>query len=335
MLQLHPERILRNHPQLRLHVRLHARPQTQPLPHLTDPEHDIRQPHRELKLRMAPAIRDPLPPLQVRRVHQGPRRPIPGQPNAIDRRPQELVVALHDAHVAADEDELARPLALVCQHIADPLEHALLHLVMALGARPSLQVRRDPALRAPVPALVRPHQRRRREQVRMPHPPLQTDARQRRIVEGQQRLPELRVLLAEAGRHRDVQPVVDEHQLRVAGWQTSDEDVARVRVAVHQPPDEHLRREQVDHRRHDFLERQPETAVAARPAPRVAVGLEGCGLRAVAKLLDDDLAVWCVQRCASYAGRSLSVPAFPGRRDPVFVPEPHAFDPFGSHDALG
>ena len=44
-----------------------------------------------------------------------------------------MIVSLHDAQVAADEDEFARPFGLVTEDFADAFAHLLLHFVGAFS----------------------------------------------------------------------------------------------------------------------------------------------------------------------------------------------------------
>ena len=44
-----------------------------------------------------------------------------------------MIVSLHDAQVAADEDEFARPFCLVAENFADAFAHLLLHFVGAFS----------------------------------------------------------------------------------------------------------------------------------------------------------------------------------------------------------
>ncbi len=44
-----------------------------------------------------------------------------------------MIVSLHDAQVAADEDKFARPFCLVAEDFADAFAHLLLHFVGAFS----------------------------------------------------------------------------------------------------------------------------------------------------------------------------------------------------------
>lgn len=60
--------------------------------------------------------------------------------------------------------------------------------------------------------------------------------------------------MAEFWPELDVQTVVDEDEFGFSGGEAADEDVSWVRVAVDTAPQEHLRREEVDHSRHYVFE---------------------------------------------------------------------------------
>lgn len=155
---------------------------------------------------------------EVRAVDEGPRRPAAHDLDAVDGRAQVLVVALHDAHVAADEDEFARPLLLVREHLPDALLHLLLHLVRAFALLLLRHGALDARARAVVAARVRSHERRGSEDVRVIDAPAADDLADRLVVERHQAFPEQAVLMPELRLHLHVEAVVDQDQLRLAGW---------------------------------------------------------------------------------------------------------------------
>ncbi|KFY49178.1 hypothetical protein V496_10199, partial [Pseudogymnoascus sp. VKM F-4515 (FW-2607)] len=93
--------------------------------------------------------------------------------------------------------------------------------------------------------------------------PLAGDLFEGTIVERQQCAPELCVLNPEFGLESDVQAVVEEDELGVAGGETAEQDVARVRVAVDEAPEEGLCGEEVEHCGHYFFEGEAEAGVGA------------------------------------------------------------------------
>ena len=207
-----------------------------------------------------------------------------------------------------------------------------LGLVLALGALAQLGEGRLVAAR------VGTHEGRRGEDVRVVDAPGGHDGAEGVVVEGEERFPEQRVLVAEGRRHLDVEPVVDEDDFGGARGQPPDEDVARVRVAVDGAPEEHLRGEEVDDGVHCGFEADAEAAFGVGALPGLAVGLVEGVLRGV--FGDGRVDVGIVvggQRgeCrAACAGTPLAEAALPAVRDALFVPEPHALDPLGRHDAL-
>ena len=272
MLHLNP--ILLGHlPHRLVHIVIHALAPTEELFELAEVEIRVRGQQDETEDEVVAVVAPADAPGEVGVLGEGAAGPVAGDLDAVDGAAEVLVVALDDAHVAADEDQLARPLLLVAQNLLDALAHRLLHLVLPPLLLPLGQPA-DPRARAAVPALVGPHQRRRREDVRVVDAPGIHDFFECAVVEGHQALPEERVLVPELGRHVDVEAVVDEDELRAPVGQPPDEDVARVRVAVDPAPEEHLGREEVDHRRHDFLEVQPQAAFAVLAFPPAAVRFE-------------------------------------------------------------
>lgn len=83
------------------------------------------------------------------------------------------------------------------------------------------------------------------------------------VIECQQRAPEGRVLEAEFRLESYVQAVVEEDELGVTRGETPEEDVTRVRVAVHEAPEEGLGGEEVEHCGHYFFEGEAEAGRGA------------------------------------------------------------------------
>ncbi|GJC97202.1 hypothetical protein ColKHC_06028 [Colletotrichum higginsianum] len=282
---------------------------------------------------MPPRVTGAARPRQVRVLEQAAARPLSHHLDTVDRAAEVLVVALDDAHIAANEDELLGPLFLVGEHLADALLHALLHLIVPLGRRLALELLHQPVARPLVAALVRPQQRRAREEVRRLDAPLFGDALDRLIVERHEGLPEDTVLVPEPVRHVHVQPVVDEHELGAAVGQPPDKDITRVRVAVDDAPLEDLGGEEVDHGRHDLLARQAQAAAAASALPLGSFRLDLLGVRPLAELAADGGHVRGLQARALDAGGSVAVAAHPAPVDALLVPQPDALDPLRHHDA--
>ncbi|KAJ1299380.1 hypothetical protein OPQ81_000008 [Rhizoctonia solani] len=224
-----------------LNLILHARAQAQPLAEAEEVEGDVGAPQHGPEDEVAPARGEHVPPGHDTTTDTtttsttgsgGARGGVGGQAgagpvahhlDAVDGAAHVLVVALDDAHVAADEEQLLGPPVLVGEDLADPLLHAPLHLV---DPPPGL-------LRA---ALVRPHQGGAGKQVRRADAPLGRDAGDGGIVRGEEPRPEVGVLAAELRAEADVQAVVDENELGPPGRQPAHKEVPRVRVAVHHPP---------------------------------------------------------------------------------------------------
>lgn len=188
--------------------------------------------------------------------------------------------------------------------------------------RAALAPANDPRNVAVAPR-IRAQQCRRRKQVRISDAPFRRDPPDRRVVERQQRLPELRVLPPELARRRDVQPVVEQHELRAPRRRVSpDQDVAWVRIAVQPAEEEHLRAEKVDHRLHDVALAQPES-VDARVLGRAGAAetLAGSG----GEDGGDGCAVGVADPCVAAVWRSQDLP----------LADADAVDPLGDHDAAG
>lgn len=255
---------------VRLDIVLHAPTDADPLPRLSPQEPDVAAQQDDAKRHVADPIAPALEKRKVAVLGEGSRGPQTRDLDAVDGRAEELVVALDDAQVAADEEQVARPLGVVAQDLLDAGTHADLHLVgalllvLALG-RPAKLVHGGV-----VAARVGSHQGRAGEDVRRVDAPAADDVADRRIVQADEGLPEACVLVLEGRVHADVEAVVDEDELWLARGQPSHKDVTRVRVAVDDAPEEHLRREEVDHGGHDLLEgeAQPAFVVAALPGWR-------------------------------------------------------------------
>ncbi len=107
MLQLNPELILRHYSHMALDVIIHPLPPAEPLPNLAGPERDIGGEQDQLEQNMAPRICPPLGVAQVPAVYERATGPESCQLDTVDGRAEELIVSLHNPHVAANEEELA------------------------------------------------------------------------------------------------------------------------------------------------------------------------------------------------------------------------------------
>ena len=127
---------------------------------------------------------------EIRAVDQRARGPVAHDLDAVDGRTEVLVVALHDAHVPPDENQLARPLLLIGQDVADPLPHLLLHLegalALLLGGHGALQAVGG----AVVAASIRPHEGGGGEDVRVVDAPAGDDVTDGGVIERHERFPE-------------------------------------------------------------------------------------------------------------------------------------------------
>ncbi len=203
---------------------------------------------------MPPEIHRLLAQAEIRAVDQTPRGPVAGDFDAVDRGAEELVVLLHDAQVAADEDEFLRPFLLVAEDVPHALAHLLLHLIRALSLLFAGEALFDFGRGSVIAASVGAHKRSGSEDVGVVDAPALNDFAEGLVVECHERFPEKAVLVAELGLHVHVEAVVDENELGFARGEAPDEDVARMRVAVDPAPEEHLSGEEVNHFGHDIFE---------------------------------------------------------------------------------
>ena len=321
---------------LRLHVVLHAAAPAEPLPRLAPPPQRVAREQDDAEHDVAAQIAGPLAPAQLAALDERAAGPGAGDLDAVDGRAEELVVALHDAQVAADEQQLLGQPVLVAQDLADHRAALLLHLVAApLAVRLGELV--DVRLHAVRAARVGPHQRGRGEQLAAAaaDAPLLRDRADGGVVELEQRRPEARVLVPEARRHVDVEAVVDQHQLGAPAGLPADEDVAGMGIAVHPAPEEHLGWEQVDHGGHDLSETEPQSALPIRAEPGVARRLDMLLVWLFPLAFLNWCRAWRIKRRAATAWASLATPAQPRTRQSVLVPQSHSLDPLGRHDAFG
>lgn len=331
--QLHTH-ILGHSLHLRLNAILHTTTKSQELPHLREPEKQVRAEQHYAEQQMATKVPQLLRCRQVRRLDKRAGRPSSGNLDAVDGRAQELVVGLNDAKVAANEDQWAGPFGLIAEYVTNCFAGSLLHFVVARGtlrfAEPF-----EGAVRREVAAAVRSHQGRRGEEVSILDAPAAHDGVKGGVIEGEKGFPEAGVLVSEFGVHLDVESVIDEDKLRMTGRSPADEDVAWVRIAVDYAPEEHLCGEEVYHSSHDFLKRKAETSAGVSTAPVIALGLNlGRKVRIASHFGDKVFGVARIERRAMAAWGAAAPTATPSPRDGVLVPEADTFNPLGGHDTL-
>ena len=226
-------KILGHGPHLLLNLILHpTAARAEKLPHLGEPKHHVAAKENKLEHHVAAPVAHLFSPGQVGTLDERPRCPRPGDLDAIDRRAEELVVALHDAQVASEEDELLGPFGLVAEDVSDALSHLLLHLKVSLRLLRFRQFR-DALARAVVTTRVGTQQCCRGKDVHVVDAPRLDNVFEGAIVKRQQRLPEQGILMAEFGFHLDVEAVVDQNKFGLAIGFAPDKNVPWMRVAMH------------------------------------------------------------------------------------------------------
>ena len=241
MLQINAELIFRDIPHLLLHIILHPFAQPKPLAQLTRPKDHVRAQHHEFEQQMPPTIQESLGEGKISGIDKAATRPRAGHFDAVYGTAEELVVSLHDSHVASDEQQLSREVVFFGKDVADALAHTLLYLIVSLGCRLAFQLSRNAVFRRAVTTLVGFHEGSAGKEIGCFHSPCTGDGGERGIVKCHDCFPELAVLVTEFRRHLDVESVVDEDELWLSIGFPANENIAGMRIAVHDAPEEHLR----------------------------------------------------------------------------------------------
>ena len=207
LLQLHPH-LLGHTLHLPLNIIFHPAPESQKLSNLGKPEKQITPEQHNTEQQMPSPTTHPLQHRESGHLNQRARSPRPRNLNPVHRRPQELVIRLHDAQTPPDEDKLLRPFGLIREDLANRAPCRLLHFIMSLGEL-RLAQSREMRLRALVAAAVGRHERDGGEEVGVLHAPAVDDLGEGLVVEGEEGFPETRVLVSECFVHVDVEAVVD------------------------------------------------------------------------------------------------------------------------------
>lgn len=217
MIQLDPK-ILSHTLHLLLNIILHPLAHTHNLLNPTPQKHKITNRKHNPESQMLDPIPETLRDIEIGIFCQSSRSPKTGDLDPIHRRTEELVIALDNAQVAADEDEFLGPFGFVAEHGADGVAGFDLHFerVFLDGFAFSAELAQftDGSV---VAAFVGTHEGCGGEDIWVVDAPAAYYVGDGVVVEGEEGFPEECVLVAELGAHVDVEAVVNENEFRFTG----------------------------------------------------------------------------------------------------------------------